>query len=283
MFTIYNQKFGFELEFSGISKSKAVEVIKEALEGTSSGSSIYDQQRREWKVVYDASVRRIGGGGQNELVSPPLTYEDMDKVQEIVRCLRRAGAKVNESMGMHVHVDLANYNAKSLKNLIKFYSKYEKMFYKSCEVLSSRSSHYAKPLNERHPNLIDKVGTINSIDRLKSLWYGRRGNPYAKYCTTRYSGLNLHNIWYKGWMSGTVEFRLYNSTLHAGKVRSYIVLSLAISARALNANSISMRSNNVVADEFLFPKVLASMDIVPGDPTTKNVYKHLTKTMRTPA
>lgn len=283
MFTIHNQKFGFEIEFSGISKRKAVEVLKTALNGTLHLGEVKDERGRNWKIVYDGSVNRINGGDANELVSPPLMYEDMDLVQNVVRSLRRAGAKIDSSMGMHVHVDVQNHNAKTLKNLVKFYAKYENMFYKACEVLPNRSRHYAMKLNSRHPNLVQKAGTINDLEKLKKLWYGRNPRSVTRYDGSRYSGLNLHNIWYKGWYKGTVEFRLYNSTLHAGKVRTYITLSLAISARALNARSISNRNNEVVPDEFLFPKVLAGMGISSSDEITKNVYKHLVKTMRAPA
>lgn len=33
---------------------------------------------------------------------------------------------------------------------------------------------------------------------------------------------------------GTVEFRLFNATLHAGEVKANIVLAMAISAQAIN-------------------------------------------------
>jgi hypothetical protein len=45
--------------------------------------------------------------------------------------------------------------------------------------------------------------------------------------------VNLHNVWYRG----TVEYRWFEATLHAGKIRSYVQLCLAISAKALNARS----------------------------------------------
>lgn len=281
-FTIHNQKFGFELEFGGISRAKAIQVVAKTL-GNSQfnlGNEIFDSKNRKWKIVRDGSVNPQGGD-QNELVSPPLMMEDMDLVQEVVRNLRKAGAKVDLSCGMHVHVDLANYSVKSLKNLVKYYAKYEEMFYKAAQVLPNRAAGFANKLNNKHPKLINEIGTVKSLDDLKKLWYGYDKQNINHYDESRYAGLNLHNIWYKGWYSGTVEFRLFNSTLHAGEVRSYITLALAISAKALNAKSVNSRTNNIVEDVYLFPKILGGLGITHGNEITKNVYKHLTKSMRT--
>jgi hypothetical protein len=49
--------------------------------------------------------------------------------------------------------------------------------------------------------------------------------------------VNLHNIWYRG----TVEFRWFNSTLHAGKVKAYVQFVLALAAKAIKARSASAK------------------------------------------
>jgi len=49
--------------------------------------------------------------------------------------------------------------------------------------------------------------------------------------------VNLHNVWYRG----TVEFRWFEGTLHAGKVKAYIQLVLAVAAKALNGRAASSR------------------------------------------
>ena len=48
----------------------------------------------------------------------------MEKLQEVVRALRHAKCFVNDSCGMHVHIDAARHTPKSLKNLLSImYSK----------------------------------------------------------------------------------------------------------------------------------------------------------------
>ena len=67
------------------------------------------------------------------------------------------------------------------------------------------------------------------MEELERLWYNGPTGRYYHYDHTRYHGLNLHSVFSKG----TIEFRLFTSTLHAGKVKSYIQLCLAISHQAL--------------------------------------------------
>jgi Putative amidoligase enzyme. len=60
-----------------------------------------------------------------------------------------------------------------------------------------------------------------------------------RYNDSRYRILNLHQL-----LSGrlkTVEFRLFNGTLHAGKVKASIQLSLLITAQALNQKKATSR------------------------------------------
>lgn len=67
---------------------------------------------------------------------------------------------------------------------------------------------------------------------LAEIWYKQapHHNREAHYNPTRYHGLNLHAVFTKG----TVEFRLFNGTLHAGKIKAYIQFVGAIAAQALN-------------------------------------------------
>ncbi|HBP20477.1 MAG TPA: amidoligase, partial [Planctomycetes bacterium] len=55
---------------------------------------------------------------QAEVVSPILRYEDIETLQEVIRAVRRAGARVDTSCGIHVHVDAARFDAKALRNLV---------------------------------------------------------------------------------------------------------------------------------------------------------------------
>ena len=116
-----DQKFGIEIELTGISRSRAAEVAAQHF-GTSSycvGTyydtyAAKDQQQREWKFMSDSSIepqkkageRRIEASSeyQTEMVSPICRYEDIVTIQELIRKLRAAGAFANKSCGIHVHI-----------------------------------------------------------------------------------------------------------------------------------------------------------------------------------
>ena len=126
-----DQYFGCEIELTGINRATAAHALAD-LFGTraehSGGSydayKVKDLDGKEWKIVRDGSIhpecrRRsvlIGETYKVELNSPKLEYSEMEKLQEVVRSLRRAGGIVNDSCGMHVHMDASKHTPQSLKN-----------------------------------------------------------------------------------------------------------------------------------------------------------------------
>ena len=53
-----------------------------------------------------------------EVVSPICQYGDIETVQELIRRLREAGAFVNSSCGIHIHINTAPFDAPHLRNLV---------------------------------------------------------------------------------------------------------------------------------------------------------------------
>ena len=238
-----NQYFGVEVEFTGISREDAIKAMAEYfgvesryLGGVYNTLAVRDAQDRVWKVVRDSSIRTEGGyNNQCEMVTPKLRYEDMDTLQDVIRVLRNAGAKVNSSCGVHVHVDAANHNEKSLKNLIYIMRSKEDVIFRALAVNPTRVARYCSKVDDRVFNEV-KGKKVLSMDDLKNIWYnGRVRDSENHYSFTRYHALNLHNVWFRG----TVEFRLFNGTLHAGKIRAYVSLALAISANAITSNHVT--------------------------------------------
>jgi len=83
--------------------------------------------------------------------------------------------------------------------------------------------------------------------------------------------VNLHNVWYRG----TVEFRWFEGTLHAGKVKAYIQFVLALSAKAINARASSSkrRSFDPQSARYDFRVFLMHLGLI-GD-EFKTARKHL--------
>ena len=128
------QRFGIEVELTGITRKEAADIAA-AYFGTSSrylgaGYDTYaalDNQGRQWKFMSDASITPQRKNGRQtisasdeyktEMVSPICYWDDIEKVQELVRKLREAGAISNKSCGIHVHVDASPFDANTLRNI----------------------------------------------------------------------------------------------------------------------------------------------------------------------
>ena len=256
-----NQLFGVEVEMTGITRKKAASIVAEVLGTTPSrpNSTCYetriiaDQASRKWKVMRDGSIDPIRNDGSNapideykvELVTPPLNYEDIDLLQRIIRKLKESGAKPHSSCGIHIHVDGANHNPKSLRRLVNFMISRQNLIYEALEI-RQREDSWCHKLNTALLGEMKKVKELTK-ERAEQIWYSSAndgyigGINYDHYNPTRYHGVNLHSYFSKG----TVEFRLFNSTLHAGKIKAYIQFCLAISAWAITSqDKIVFRSMN---------------------------------------
>lgn len=248
------QYFGLELEFSGIKRATAAQalaayfntsVINAPSEGYDT-RKVTDPKGRTWKIVSDSSLRIIGNGETCEMVTPKLKHEDIPTLQEVVRALRGAGAKVNDSCGIHIHIDAANHTAQSLKNLAFIMNSKEDLLVKSLDIKQARQ-RYCQKSDQAFINKLKKSKVVNMAS-LNTCWYGHSNTSPMHYDHTRYHMLNLHAVWYKG----TVEFRMFNSTLHAGKVKAYINLCLAISAQAINQKRASADVTTTDNEKYTF-------------------------------
>ena len=164
------------------------------------------------------------------MVSPILRYEDLETVQQVVRAVRRAGAKVDASCGIHVHVDGARFDAKAACNLIKLVNKQEQLIEHALGIDPRRRESFARGVDQAFLQRIE-TQRPRDLGALNTAWYGYHNQRPTHYDRTRYRGVNLHNLWFRG----TVEFRYFDSTLHAGKVKAYVQLCLAMSAKAIGA------------------------------------------------
>lgn len=235
-------RFGIEIETVKITRGNAARAIQSVIGGNVrhvGTPACYDPWNatgtdgRIWKVMADSS---LGGpvDERSEVVSPILTYEDIPRVQEIVRALRRAGAQVNSNCGIHIHVEAAPFGVKQLVNLSRIVFKQEELLIRALGISDNRLASYTRRTSKDFIAKLD-AHKPGSMRELNSMWYGYFNNAPTHYDRTRYHILNLHSVF-----SGqTVEFRAFESTLHAGKIKSYIQLVLAIAAKALNAKSAS--------------------------------------------
>ncbi len=181
---------------TGITRAAAAQVIAGHF-GTSAihvgGSydtyTVRDNDNRQWKVVSDASIRRESRRGESrnsayavEFVSPICKYEDIETIQELIRKLRSAGAKVNASCGIHVHIDASPHDVKTLRNIVNIMAAKEDLLYKTLKVNVNREHYCAKAdirfldeLNAKRPTSMDRKEVKSCLRQRerKSSYYGR--------------------------------------------------------------------------------------------------------------
>lgn len=288
-----NQTIGVEIEMTGITKAEAAAVAVNFLGGRITkeydGYDTYNiiaPDQRVWKIMNDASIKTMKNTKGKlkainnkdysvEIVTPILRYEDIETLQELIRRLRKAGAVSDSELqcGIHIHIGAKDHTPNTLKNLVNLMAAKEDLIYKSLEIDPARV-RWCKKVNEDLIQAINKKKP-KTLEQLADLWYSGYGfeNRERHYHTSRYHGLNLHSTFTKG----TIEFRLFNGTLHAGKIRSYIVLCLAISHQALIQKSASARRTHTDNEKYTFRCWLLRLGLIGEE--FKNCRMHLMKAL----
>ena len=206
--------------------------------------------------------------------SPCVYLTGKGKLQEVVRALRRAGGIVNDSCGMHVHVDASKHTPQSLKNVLSIMYSKEDILFAALKVNPARIDSYCQAVDEPILEEIRKLPSGASMDQLKDRWYqGRDGSDYH-YHSSRYRACNMHSVFYHG----TIEWRLFNSTLHAGEAKANIILAMAISAQGINQKYTQFRKTPIGDNPaFTFRTFLLRLGLI--GPEYKNVRMHLLKNL----
>lgn len=271
---IQDFNFGIEIEMTGITRREAAGVLAEYFHtqhtyagGVYGKYCVEDNQSRGWKIVRDGSIQTFRTQGKEhirddedysvELVSPICSYEDIKTIQEIVRLLRKKGAFCNDSTGIHVHVDASRLDARALKNLASIMRSKEDILYKALQVDAHRERQYCQKVDDAFIKKLQSR-TIKSLETVKRLWYNDNEDYHTHYHSSRYHALNLHSVF----TTGTVEYRLFNGTLHAGKIKTYIQLSLAITNQAMTQKKASCERTVSENEKYTFRTWLLRLGMI---------------------
>ena len=113
----------------------------------------------------------------------------------------------------------------------------------------------------------------NTLSQIEEIWYSSYDDRReSHYHPSRYHFINL-NSFFNG--HRTVELRGFNGTLHAGIIRSYIVLALALNNQALTQKFASPKKPQVQNEKFAMRTYLNRLGLI-GD-EFKNCREHLCK------
>lgn len=252
-----NQTIGVEVEMNSIRREKAAKIAADYFgtgryQNTASRNgyctwSAWDEQGREWKFQKDVSINGIDEE-KCELVTPILNYSDIEFLQELIRKLRKAGAKsdATRGCGVHIHIGANGHTPQSLRNLANIMASHENLLIDAINIDHRRTQQYCRTVNTNFLTELNRKKP-RTMSSLADVWYGTQGASYGRthhYNSSRYHMLNLHSTFTKG----TIEFRLFQfdapsngrkNGLHAGQLKSYIQLCLALTQMAKQVRTAS--------------------------------------------
>ena len=277
-----NQTIGVEVEMNNITRDRAAKLAAEFF-GTGryqntagrngySTWSAWDAQGREWKFQKDVSISGCDSE-KCEMVTPILHYSDIETLQELVRRLRKAGAKSDytRGCGIHIHIGANGHTPQTLRNLANIMASHEELLIESLKIDRGRTERYCRTVN---PNFLAKVNQKKptTMARLADIWYESHGCNYGRdhhYNDSRYAQLHYHSVFTKG----TIEFRLFQfnkpengkqNGLHAGELKTFIQLALALSEMAKEVRTASPKKSTSENKKFLMRTWLIRLGFV-GD------------------
>lgn len=187
---VKNQTFGIELEMNGILRTKAAHLIATHFGTTPShpaGGPYYTQtitmpDGRVWKVMRDSSIPGPDAE-KTEVVSPICRWEDIETVQDLVRILRKGGAKADPAhCGIHVHIGLGGHTPKPLRNLVNIVNAKEDLLTQSLAIDPDRRDQWCRPVD---PTFLERLNRRKpqTMEAFAKLWYWE--NLVEDYCAAQ--------------------------------------------------------------------------------------------------
>lgn len=289
------QTIGVEIEMNNITRENASKLTASffgtgRFENTANRNgyqtwSAWDAQGREWKFQKDVSI--AGPDSEKcELVTPILQYDDIEILQEFIRRLRKAGAVSHAGVGagVHIHIGAQGHTAQSLRNLANLMASHERLIADALKIDRDRMNHYCKTVNPKFMEQLN-ITKPTTMAKLADIWYtandANSGRNYH-YNDSRYHMLNYHATFTKG----TIEFRLFQfdkpaddrkNGLHAGQLKSYIQLCLALSEMAKELKTASPKPQQTENPKFAMRTWLIRLGMVGDEFSTAREF--LTKNL----
>ena len=220
------------------------------------------------------------------MVTPILKYEDIETLQELVRKLRKAGAISHAGIGagVHIHIGANGHTPQTLRNLANLMASHERLIADALKIDQGRMNRYCRTVNPQFIEQLNRKKPTN-MAQFADIWYTANGANYGRnqhYNDSRYHMLNYHATFTKG----TIEFRLFQfdkpangrkNGLHAGQLKSYIQLCLALSEMAKGLRTASPKPQQTENPKFAMRTWLIRLGLVGEEFATARTF--LTKNL----
>ena len=188
---------------------------------------------REWKFQKDVSI--AGPDSQKcEMVTPILTYEDMETLQELVRILRKAGARsdATRGCGVHIHIGAKGHTPQTLRNLANIMASHESLIAEALDLDHGRMNRYCKTVDPKFLEVLNKKKP-DTMAGFADIWYTTQNAEYGR--SQHYNSSRYHKGIAKTIRNNADEF----FSLHNG-------ITAICSSMSLHENILSVKELNVV-------------------------------------
>jgi len=197
----FSRNFGVEIEAYNCSKQKLAQELTAVGINVRVEGYNHTDSTEHWKLVTDGSLT---GNESFELVSPILHGEEgLKDLEKVCWVLELCNVKVNESCGLHIHMDAADFTITTWKNLALGYKRLEKVI-DAFMPTSRRNNRFCEGFEDITEHNIKNAVTICDLRRAF-------GND-------RYHKVNLEAYA----RHRTVEFRQHGGTTNFVKMSSWI-------------------------------------------------------------
>ena len=197
----FSRNFGVEIEAYNCSKQKLAQELTAVGINVRVEGYNHTDSTEHWKLVADGSLT---GNESFELVSPILHGEEgLKDLEKVCWVLELCNVKVNESCGLHIHMDAADFTINTWKNLALGYKRLEKVI-DAFMPTSRRNNRFCEGFADITEHNIKNAVTICDLRRAF-------GND-------RYHKVNLEAYA----RHRTVEFRQHGGTTNFVKMSSWI-------------------------------------------------------------
>lgn len=208
-----NRKVGFELEFSGLTLEQTIDILQQELPGLVVSASKAEKQldvdklgmfkvEIDWDYLKrkakaergDTSkwVRELGSLAENlvpiEIVCPPLTLEQCERLLPLIDALREAGAKGTDeswiaAYGVHINPEVTSLDANILLRYLQSFSLLQWWLVEAHRVDTTRK---LSPYIDKYPEVYTrKLAKQHDVSQEQLI------DDYLKYNPTRNRALDM--------------------------------------------------------------------------------------------
>jgi hypothetical protein len=198
--------FGIEIECIGLTESRAARALTDA--GFSCRAEGYTHTvMSTWKVVHDGSLS--SRNGSCEVVSPILRGNDgLNEVRSVMKVLRDAGASINVSCGMHIHIGVDNaLTPLQQANVISAHQHWQPAFDSLLTLRRTTETRWASRRSRRGAQEIADAWTTPNRIGTGSRYHSLNIAAFSRY--------------------GTFEMRSHHGSLNGTNATAWIALHLA--------------------------------------------------------